>query len=380
MRKLCLLATILLAAAATLAGPVQRQADEAGTIYGGAVAGLDWGRPLAAGDLDGDGFDEVIVGASESYGGYISRVYVLRGGRGAHGRGSIDLAVGRVDQVILGAAVDDNLGSSIGTGDVNGDGIDDLLICASAADYGGVEYCGIAYLIFGGQHFFDLGTRDLSNGANWDMHIVGPVAGGDMGGSNLFGGLDANAAAIGRINDDAYGDIILGVHLADGGAAQSGRVYVLFGADFPSGFTFNLAVAGNYDIRIDGRSNSDELGTVVLAGDLTGDGIEELILPNQYFSRGLFSSEGAVHVFRGRATWSSFYSLASGSADLTLRSARPGTNWRGSGGRRLQPRRRERPGGRRPGRRRRSFQQPARRRIRLWLAGGGRVPDGHLEH
>jgi hypothetical protein len=248
----------------------------------------------------------------------LSRVYVVRGGPGTHGLGTVDLSVTGSDQVILGAAVDDNLGCSMATGDVNGDEIDDLLICASTADYSGVEGRGIAYLIFGGSGFFDSGTRDLSNDANWDMRIVGPVAGGDMGGSNLFGGLDAHAAAIGRINDDVYGDIILGVHLANGGGSESGRVYVIFGGPLPSGYTFNLALAGNYDVRINGADSYDELGTVVLTGDLTGDGIEELILPNEYASQGLFTSEGAVHIFRGRSTWLSSYSLASTPADITL--------------------------------------------------------------
>ena len=318
MLKACSVLAVGLAVGVGLAAPLQYQADQAGTIYLGAIAGQDWGRPLASGDLDGDGCDEVIVGASESWGGTLSQVYVLRGGLGTHGLGTVDLSAGGSDQVILGATVDDNLGCSIATGDVNGDEIDDLLICASTADFSGIEGRGIAYLIFGGPSFFDAAIRDLSDTANWDMRILGPVAGGDMGGSNLFGGLDAHAAAVGRINDDAYGDVVLGVHLANGGGTQSGRVYVIFGGPFPSGFTFNLALSSNYDVRINGADTYDELGTVVLTGDLTGDGIEELILPNEYASQGLFTSEGAVHIFRGRSTWLSSYSLVSTPADITL--------------------------------------------------------------
>jgi hypothetical protein len=54
-----------LAAGVGHAAPLQYQSAEASTIYLGAIAGQDWGRPLASGDLDGDGYDEVIVGASE---------------------------------------------------------------------------------------------------------------------------------------------------------------------------------------------------------------------------------------------------------------------------------------------------------------------------
>ncbi len=318
MSKTCSVLAIGLAVGVALAQPLQRQANQAGTIYRGALAGQDWGRPLAAGDLDGDGCDEIIVGASKSWGGVLSHVYVLRGGPGTHGLGTIDLSTARIDQVILDATLDDNLGSSIATGDFNGDNIDDLLICASTAGYSGVEGRGIAYLIFGGPDFFDSAIRDLSENSNWDMRILGPVAGGDMGGRNLFGGLDAHGAAIGRINDDTYGDVVLGVHLANGGGSQSGRVYVMFGGPFPSGYTFNLALSSSYDVRIDGAGSYDELGTVVLTGDLTGDGIDELILPNEYASQGLFTSEGAVHIFRGRSSWQSLYSLAGQPADVTL--------------------------------------------------------------
>jgi hypothetical protein len=316
-KVLCVL-TLGLTVAAGRAAPLPYESDEAGTIYLGAVAGQDWGRPLASGDLDGDGYDEVIVGACESWGGVLSEVYVLRGGPGTHGLGAVNLWSGGTDQVILGAAIDDNLGSSIATGDINGDEIDDLLICASTADFSGVDGRGIAYVIFGGSGFFDAAIRDLSEEPNWDMRILGPVAGGDMGGANLFGGLDTHAAAVGRLNEDVYGDIVLGVHLADGGGSESGRVYVMFGGPYPSGYTFNLALSSNYDVRIDGADTYDELGTIVLTGDLTGDGIEELILPNEYASEGLFTSEGAVHIFRGRSAWSSLYSLATSPADITL--------------------------------------------------------------
>ena len=287
------------------AQPVQSDSSEAGTLYGGAIAGQDWGRPVAAGDLNGDGFDEVIVSASESWGGVTSRVYIVRGGPGRHALGSVDLSAGGVDQVVLGAAVDDNLGSSLATGDINGDMIDDLVMCASGADFGGLVDRGIAYVVFGDPNFFDVSTRDLAVGGSWDMRILGPVAGGDMGGMNSFGGLDAQAAAVGYLNEDAYGDIALGVHLADGAANGAGRAYVLFGAPYVSGFTFNLSQSGLGFARIDGAGEYDELGTVVCAGDLTGDGMDELILGVEYASQGLFTSEGAVYVLRGRANWPS---------------------------------------------------------------------------
>jgi hypothetical protein len=92
----------------------------------------------------------------------------------------------------------------------------------------------------------------------------------------------------------------------------------VFGGPLPSGYTWNLASAAQYDVRINGEGNSDELGTCVLTGDLTGDGIDELVLANEYFSQGLFTSEGAVHIFRGRTSWPSLINLATTQADITL--------------------------------------------------------------
>jgi hypothetical protein len=307
---------------ASPAAPVVRSSTEAGSTYRGPITGADWGRPVETGDLDNDGYDDLIVAACESWGGTTSRVYVIRGGPGAHGRGFVDLATTPASQVIVGAQVDDNLGASIATGDVNGDGIDDLLLCASTADFNSLADCGVAYLIYGSPSFFASSTRDLAVNSNWNVRIAGPVAAGDMGGSNSFGGLDAQGAAIGRLNSDAFGDIALGVHLANGSATQSGRAYIISGAAFPSGTTIYLSSALSYACRINGRAQYDELGTMIDTGDLTGDGIEELILGVEWASRGLFTSDGVVYILRGRASWPNSWSLISTPADITLRGAR----------------------------------------------------------
>lgn len=307
-------------AVSAVAAPIPRSADDAGTIYLGAIVDQDWGRPLASGDLDGDGYDEVIVAASESFGGVLSKVYIVRGGPDAHYRGTIDLLAGGVDQVILGGAIDDNLGCSMATGDVNGDQIDDLLICASAADFGTRIQAGIAYLIYGGPSFFASATRDLSDpAAEWDVRFGGPESYGDMGGRNAFGGLDAHGAAIGRLNSDGYGDVVLGVHLTDDGTiSAAGRVYVVMGQAFASGTTVQLAAPQGFNILIYGAGEDDQLGDYVLTGDLTGDGIDELILPNRNHSQALFGTEGAVHVFRGTDTWTKYTHLSTTPAPITL--------------------------------------------------------------
>jgi len=315
----CLGTLVLLICAATAqAAPILRAADDAGTIYLGAIVDHDWGRPVAAGDLDGDGFDEVLVAAAESFGGLFSNVYVMRGGPDAALRGTIDLVVGGIDQTIIGVNADDNLGSSIAAGDVNSDGYADLLLCASGGDYTGLTNAGIAYLIFGGPGFFASPVRDLAAAGSWDVRIVGPVADGDMGAAGFFGGFETHAADIGNLNGDSYGDIAIGVHLSDGAASGSGRVYVVAGQNFASGTTLLLSSVSHYLFRVLGKGTEDELGDVVYIADITGDGLDELIIPNRLFSQTTFSTEGAVHVLRGRTTWSAAYNLAVTPADLTF--------------------------------------------------------------
>ncbi|MCP4589738.1 MAG: hypothetical protein GY842_03250 [bacterium] len=313
---------VLLLTTPIVAAPVVRNTDEAGTRYLGAIVDHDWGRPVTSGDLDGDGYDEVIVAASESYGTVTSYVYIMRGGPDGDVRGVIDLSSNGVDQTIIGATVDDNLGCSIATGDVSGDGIDDLLLCASGADYPRRSSAGIAYLILGAAGFFDSPVRDLGVAGTWHVRFIGPAAGGDMGGANAFGGLDAHGAAIGRLDNDNLGDVVLGVHLANGATTQSGRVYIVFGSSLPAAgsapATFDLGLSSGHDVRINGDGQYDEMGDFVLTGDLTGDGMDELIIPNENFSQYLFDTEGAVHIFRGSASWNSVYNLATTSAPITL--------------------------------------------------------------
>ncbi len=215
----------------------------------GAAAGDVFGISVAtAGDVNGDGFADLIVGASQNDAGGLNagRAYVYFGGPGADGV---------ADLVFTGAAAGDNFGVSVGTaGDVNGDGYDDVIVGASANDAAGVD-AGRAYVFFGGP-----GADAVA-----DLTLTGAAAGDRFG--NRVG-------AAGDVNGDGYGDVIVGATLNDAAGTNAGRAYVFFGGASPD------AVA---DLTLTGAAAGDQFGCAVgSAGDVNEDGYDDVIVGAAY--------------------------------------------------------------------------------------------------
>jgi len=186
----------------------------------------------AAGDINGDGFEDLAVADAEQ-GPYSGRTAVIYGKAG--GPGDIDLSALAPDQgfSIFGVAPYDASGRSISSaGDVNGDGIDDLLIGAPQADPGGREGAGEAYLIFGKAG----GLGDIN------LATLTPDAGLKISGAGEYDATGASVRAAGDINGDGYADIIIGAPRFD--AAGSGKAYVIYGGDLTGAVT-NAGTAGD---------------------------------------------------------------------------------------------------------------------------------------
>jgi len=222
----------------------------ADAIFDGEAPG-DWaGWSVAcAGDTDGDGNDDLLVGAyrNDSTSIDAGAAYLLLGPFA----GTASLAT--ADAKLEGVAHHDYAGYAVaGAGDVNDDGFDDLLIGAEAADGGG-SGSGEAYVVYGPV----TGTVDL---ATADATFVGAATGDGLG-SSLSG--------VGDVNGDGAADVALGAwkHDADRGAA-----YVIFGASgaaAPAG-TSSVTAA---DVTLLGIDPLDEFGAwVAPAGDVDGDG------------------------------------------------------------------------------------------------------------
>jgi hypothetical protein len=151
-----------------------------------------------------------------------------------------------------GAASYNKLGWSVrGAGDVNGDGFDDLLVCAPGADPNGRADAGAVYASFGNANGpATIDTLNFTSGDSTGFVIWGAVAGDQLGRS---------VSGAGDVNNDTYADVIVGVPYADpNGRSGSGAAYVIFGMkdgfadvdllDFASGllgFIIWGAVAGD---------------------------------------------------------------------------------------------------------------------------------------
>ena len=229
------------------------------STFAAPTTGIDFGYTLAgAGDVNGDGYDDVIIGAGY-YNSGTGRAYVYRGMSTG-----VTLAVATT---LTGEAVGDYFGDAVaGVGDVNGDGYDDVLVGAEGNESG----TGRAYLYLGSP-------TGLSS------TVTTTLSGATMG--DYFG---ISLAGAGDVNDDGHDDVIVGAY---GYGASIGRAYVYHGTT--GGLSTTAATT------ITGETTSNYLGgSVAGVGDVNNDGCSDVAVGADYYSAG----RGRVYLHEGSAS------------------------------------------------------------------------------
>ncbi len=291
---------------------IQNPDDETSGFFGKGIA--------AVGDVNGDGYSDLAVGAYQNQGSGAANkgaAYIFYGGANgitAHPTSASGYScTGPPDCTVIENPEDSATGLFFGytvaaAGDVNGDGYADVIISGHQNDGAGAADKGAAYIFYGSKNGITLHPENaiayVCNGPPDCTVIQNP----DNENTGQFG---VTVASAGDVNRDGYSDVIMGANQNQGaGAVNKGAAYIFYGG--PAGPTSHPLSASTYtcsgppDCTVIQNPDDEASGffgsNVAGAGDVNGDGYADVVVGAQQNQGAGIADKGTAYIFYGSAT------------------------------------------------------------------------------